>query len=191
MKIRIIIPFLCLLFLYSSLIAAKVDKVFKNNHRYSHCLDNVEIEIKNDVLIFTCEYDHDLYVEITSDHELYISGKRIYLDRYQRRLVRDYYNHFMEIIERAKEIGFEGVKIGVEGAKIGLFAVKEAMKMLISDYDQDDFEKAIEERAEDLEGRSEELEELADDLEEIADEFEDLHQTMKGEISELNDLDWF
>jgi hypothetical protein len=191
MKNRIIIPLITLLLLSSSLSAAKVDKVFKSNFRHSNSLDHVKVEIKNDVLILTCEYDHDLYVEITPDYELYISGKRIDLDRYQRRRVRDYYDHFMEIKERAKEIGLEGAKIGVEGAKIGLLAAKGAMKMLVSDYDQDDFEREIEEKAEQLEGRSEELEELADELEEIADEFEECHGAMKSEIDELDELDWF
>ena len=186
-----IIPLITVLLFTSSLMSAKVDKVYKNNHRYSTCLENIEVDIENDVIILTCEYDHDLFVEITPDYELYISGNHIYLDRYQRKLVRDYYNHFMEIMERAKEIGLEGAKIGVEGAKIGLLAAKGAMKMLVSDYDQDDFEREIEEKAEELEGRSEELEELADELEEFADEFEELHNTMKSEINELDNLDWF
>lgn len=191
MKSRIFIPLLILIFIASSLTAAKVDKVFKNNNRHSNCLDNIEVEIENDVLIFTCEYDHDLYVEITPDHELYISGEHIYLDRHQQRLVGNYYDHFMEIMERAEEIGVEGAKIGVEGAKIGLLAAKNAMKMLLCDYDQDDFEREIEEETEELESRSEALEDLADELEETADEFEELHCTMKNDIDELNDLDWF
>ena len=61
----------------SSLNAAKVDKVIKSNRHYSNCLDNVEVNIENDILILTCEYDHDLYVEITPGYDLYISGERI------------------------------------------------------------------------------------------------------------------
>ena len=191
MKNRLLFLLILLSFIVASLSAAKADKVFKKNHYHSKCLDNVVVEIENDVLIFTSEYDHDLYVEITPDYELYISGEQIYLTRYQRRLVEDYYDHFMEIMDRAKEIGIEGAKIGMEGAKIGFLAAKGAMKMLVSEYDQDDFEREIEKEAEKLELRSEEIEEMADDLEEVADEFEELHYTMKSEIDELNDLDWF
>lgn len=184
MKYRIIISFLTLLFLVSSLFAVKVDKVFKSHHQRCDCLENVEVDIEDDVLILTCEYDRDLWIEITPDHELYISGDRIYLNRYQRRLVGDYYDHFMEIIERAGEIG-------KEGAKIGLLAAKGVLKILVSDYDEGDLEREIEEEAEELDIRAGRLEEMAEELEEVAEEFEDLHYTMKCEIDELNDLDWF
>jgi len=63
------------------------------------------VDIEDDVLILTCKYDRDLWIEITPDHELFISGEHIYLTRYQRRLVGDYYDHFMEIMEQAIEIG--------------------------------------------------------------------------------------
>jgi hypothetical protein len=180
-----------LFFLLPSLFAAKIDKVIKNHDKSYDCLENVQVDIEDDVLIFTCKYDHDMYIEITDDHKLYISGERIHLNRYQQRLVGDYYDHFMEIMERAKEIGKEGAKIGLEGAKIGLLAAKSAMKMLVSDYDLDDFEREIEDDTEELELRTEELEEMAEELEEVAEEFDDLHYTMKHEIDELNDLDWF
>ncbi len=191
MKYRIIISFLILLFLVSSLFAAKVDKVFKSHHQRCDCLENVEVDIEDDVLILTCEYDRDLWIEISPDRELYISGDRIYLNRYQRRLVGDYYDHFMEIIERAGEIGKEGAKIGLKGARIGLLAARGALKMLVTDYDESDLEREIEDEAEELEIRAGELEEMAEELEEVAEEFEDLHFTMKSEIDELNDLDWF
>ena len=191
MKYRIIISFLTLLFLVSSLFAVKVDKVFKSHHHRCDCFENVEVDIEDDVLILSCEFDHDLWIEITPNHELFISGERIYLSRYQRRLVGDYYDHFMEIMERAREIGKEGAKIGLEGARIGLLAARGALKMLVSDYDEGDLEREIEDETEELEIRAEGLEEMAEELEEVAEEFEDLHYTMKCEIDELNDLDWF
>jgi hypothetical protein len=191
MNIRIIIPLLFILFSASSLFATNTDKVYKNKHNHYNCLEDVDIDIEDDVLILTCQYDRELWIEITPDHELYISGDRIYLTRYQRRLVGDYYDHFMEIMERAKEIGKEGAKIGIEGAKVGLLAAKGAMKMILSDYDKDDFEREIEEETEELEIRTDKLEEMADELEDVAEEFEDIHYTMKSEIDELNNLDWF
>ena len=110
------------------------------------------------------------------------------------RIYRFFYllkDHFLEIMEQAIEIGKEGTKIGLEGVKIGLIAATGVLKMLASDYDEDDLERVIEDKAEELEIRAEDLEEMAEELEEVAEEFEDLHYTMKNEIDELNDLDWF
>ena len=42
-------------------------------------------DLEDDVLILTCRYNQDLWIEITPDQKLYISGERIYLDRYQKR----------------------------------------------------------------------------------------------------------
>jgi hypothetical protein len=151
----------------------------------------VDIDLEDDILVLTCKYDRDLWIEITPDREMYISGEQIHLTRYQRRLVGDYYDHFIEILDRATDIGKEGAKIGIEGAKVGLLAATRAIKMLSDDYDQDDFERDIEEETEELEIRAEKLEEMADKLEEVADEFEEIHYTMKNDIDELNDLDWF
>jgi hypothetical protein len=191
MNNRIILPLLIILFSVFSLFATNVEKVYKNKHGHYNCLEDVDIEIEDDVLILTCHYDRDQWIEITPDRELSVSSNRIDLTRYQRRLVGAYYDHFIEIIERATEIGKEGAKIGLKGAKVGLLAAQGAMKMIITDYDEDDFEKDIEEETEKLELRTDKLEEMADELEEIADEFEDIHYTMKSDIDELNDLDWF
>ncbi len=155
------------------------------------CLDEAHIDIENDIIVLTCKYDDEQWVEITPDYNLFINGNRVSLDRYQRRLVADYYDNFMDIIEQAKEIGKEGAIIGVKGAKIGIIAAAGALKMMVSDYDSDDIEEDMEEVKLELEERSEKLEEMADDLEETAEDFEDLHFTMKDEIKDLNDLDWF
>jgi len=186
-----IVSILIILLIIPSLYAEKVDRVFKSKNNCCNCLDNMDIDLEDDVLFLTCKYDRDLWIEITAEREMYISGEKIHLTRYQRRLVGDYYDHFVEILDRAKDIGKEGAKIGIEGAKIGLIAASRAMKMLSDDYDQEDFERDIEEETEELEIRAERLEEMADELEEVADEFEEIRYTMKSEIDELNDLDWF
>jgi hypothetical protein len=182
---------LYILLIVPSLYAAKVDNAFHGKNHCCNCLENVDIDLEDDVLILTCRYNQDLWIEITPDQKLYISGERIYLDRYQKRVLGDYYDHFIEIMERAKDIGKEGAKIGIEGTKIGLIAATRAVKMLSDDYDQDDFERDIEKETERLEIRADKLEDMADELEKVADEFEEIHHTLKSEIDELNDLDWF
>lgn len=191
MKKNYVIPILIILFLIPALHAAKVEKIFNGKNNCCNCLKNMDIELDDDILVLTCEYDRDLWVEITPDSKLYISGERIQLNHYQRRLVGDYYDHFIEILERATDIGKEGAKIGLEGAKVGLFAASRAVRLLSEDYDQEDFERDLEEETEELEFRTEKLEEMTDELEEVADEFEEIHYTMKEDIDELNDLDWF
>lgn len=187
-----IISSLTLFFIFASfLTAAQVENVFKKDHRHFNLLDDIDVKIENDEIVLTCEYDDDSYIEITPEHELYISGEFISLNRYQRRLVGEYYNKFMEIKERAKVIGVEGAKTGLKGAKIGLLAVKGVLKMLVSDYDRQDFENEIEDKSEELEIQSDKLEELASELEDVANDFEELHDDLKNEIDELNDLSWF
>ena len=191
MKNAVLMSILILLFLIPTLHAAKIEKVLKGKNNCCNCLENVDIELEDDNLILTCEYDRDMWIEITPDRELYISGEKIHLNQYQRRLVGDYYAHFIEILDRATDIGKEGAKIGLEGAKVGVFAASRAIKMLSDDYDQYDFERDLEDETEELEIRAERLEEMADALEEVADEFEEIHYTMKSDIDELNDLEWF
>jgi len=184
--------FIILSFLMISTVLGK--KIDNRDHRSNYqfnCLDEVDIDIENDIIVLTCNYDRDQWIEITPEFSLFVNGRSVYLDRYQRRLVADYYNHFMNIIDQAKLIGKEGAIIGVKGAKIGIIAAAGALKMLVSDYDSDDIEEDIEEEKSELEERAERLEEMADDLEETAEDFEDLHYVMKKEIKELNNLDWF
>ena len=191
MRKHVIIISVFLLFLISSLMAATIDRKHKYNSDHLNCLDHLEVDIEHSNLILTCKYDSDLWVEITPNYRLYISGKEVYLNHYQRRIVADYYEHFMEIINRAKDIGREGAKIGVKGAKIGLHAAAAILKMIVSDYDSDDLEDEIEEETEALEERAEQLEEMAEELEDVVNEFEEIHYTMKSEIEELDDLEWF
>lgn len=191
MKIQLIVLSAIFLLYSMSVQAEKVDKKHKHKNFHVDCLEEVDVDIENDVIIFTCEYDRDLWVEITPDYDLYVCGERIQLNRHQQRLVADYYDNFMEIIYQAKMIGKEGAKIGLEGAKIGLAAAGAALKMLATDYDSDDLEEEIADDIAEIEERAEELEEMAEELEERAEDFEDLHYSMKRKIEALDDLDWF
>lgn len=191
MKIRHIFIPVIFLFFSMSVLAEEVPKKHKSKSFHFDCLEDVDVDIDNDVIVFTCEYDHDLWVEITPDYDLYINGERIELNRHQRNMVAEYYDSFMEIIDQAKVIGKEGAKIGMKGAQIGLAAAGAAIKMLACDYDSDDLEDEIADDVEDLEKRAEELEEMAEELEDRADEFEDLHYSMKKEIRALDKLEWF
>jgi hypothetical protein len=180
------ITFILLLTFSVSLFAAKDT----HKKRYS-LLDNISIDIEDDTIILTSRKDDNEYVEITSSYELYVNGVKIDLTRSERRLVAKYYNQFFDIIEFAKEIGYDGAKLGVIGAKIGLKAAGKALEAVFSDYDIDDIEEDLEIESEQLESLVEELEERAEELEEQADEFEELHYELRNEIEELHSLRWF
>jgi len=90
------------------------------------------MNIENDIIVLTYNYENDQWVEITPDYRLFVNGRSINLDRYQNRLVADYYNHFMDIIDQARLIGKEGAIIGVKGAKIAMIAAAGAIKMRFS-----------------------------------------------------------
>lgn len=130
-------------------------------------------------------------VEITESHELYIDDEKIDLDSGQRAAVAEFHDQCMDMVDYAKAIGLEGARIGVEGAKLGAKAVGSLFKLLLPDYDSDDYEAEmehaagkIEAKAKRLEARAEEIEHMADDLDRTADDLRDA-------IPELRRLRWF
>jgi hypothetical protein len=179
------------LLLISIVFAEKAEKRYHHSDRQFNCLNEAHIDINNDIIVLTCKYDNEQWVEITPDYNLYVNGYHVRLNRYQQRLVEEYYDNFMDIIEQAKQLGKEGALIGVKGAKIGIIATAGALKMLVSNYDSDDIEEDLEGETSELEECAEKLEELAEELEEAAEAFEDIHYTMKDEIKDLNELEWF
>jgi hypothetical protein len=185
--ICIFIPFVLL----SLLFAEKPEKKHNHFNTKPKCFEQMDVDIDNDIIVLTCKYDDSQWVEITPEYQLYVNGMYIGLTRYERRLIAEYYDSFMDIIDQAKEIGKEGAIIGVKGAKIGVIAAAGALKMILSDYDSDNLEDDLEDQTIILEERAEKLEEMAEDLEESADEFEELHYSLKEKISDLNQLEWF
>ena len=70
----------------------------------SLCLDNINIDIEDGTLILTNKNDDDETVEITEDYELYVNGRYIRTDYREDKLIRDYYDKFMEIIDYEKNL---------------------------------------------------------------------------------------
>jgi hypothetical protein len=130
-------------------------------------------------------------VEITGSYELYIDDERINLNSEQQDLVREFYGQSVEIVDFAKVLGLEGAKIGVDGAKLGAKAVGSLFKLLLPDYDTDDYEYEIEHEAKQIEHKAKILEEKANEIEDMSDELDDLARDMRSEIPELRQLRWF
>lgn len=163
------------------------------NYLFYSWNDDIELEIDDGEVIITCDkrrYRSD-EVRITESYKLYVNGERVDVDDDQKELLRDYYHQAIDVHEEAMIIGKEGAKIGVEGAKIGAHAVAGVVKLLLLDFDEDEFEESIEWEAEKLEERAEKLEERAEVLEEMAEDLEDMHDDLRREIPELRKLRWF
>ncbi|MBU0984807.1 MAG: YggN family protein [candidate division Zixibacteria bacterium] len=157
---------------------------------YHH--DDISVKIKKDGTLQIRHKGRDrTRVEITSDYDLYIGGKKIVTNDRQEELLAQFYGLTMDVRVQAMEIGKEGAKIGLEGAKLGLSAIGRVFKLLSSNYDTDDLEREMERDAEKLELKAEKLEEKADQIEELVDELEYIADDLRAEIPELRELNWF
>jgi hypothetical protein len=152
--------------------------------------DNVDLDIDDGSIVFTHE-DSGETVRITEDGVLVVNGRPVHLVRDQRKLVEDYYETFDGIMDEAKQLGLEGAKIGVKGAKLGLSAVVGALLLIADDRDADELEIELERKGEKIERMAERLEKRAERLEVKANRLEDLHEDLRSEIKELDDLGWF
>jgi hypothetical protein len=164
--------------------------VHTDKHFDSH-LDGVDIDLDGGSIILKHRDRRAETVEITEDYQLYVNGYEVDLDDDQRALVAEYYELGMEIVDYAKELGWEGARIGLSGAKLGLKAVGNLAKLIFTSYDTEDFEREMEREAGRLEARAEVLESRAEEIEDMAEELVDIEWEMNREIPELRELDWF
>ncbi len=171
-----------------------VDYKKKKKHHHNIChdiLDNAEIEIEDGSILIYPKYYDDETIEITDSYELYIDGKRIDLDDHQQELIEEFHTKFFAMIEMAKEVGLQGAAIGLKGAGIGVAAIAGICKLIDEDYDEEDLERELEEKAAQLEEEAEELEEQAKELEEVGYALEDLALEIHDEIPEIRETGIF
>jgi hypothetical protein len=154
--------------------------------------DHTSIDMKHgSVMIKHSDRRETMTVEITEDYELYIDEELIKTDKAQTKLLKEYHDQLTDIHDQAKEIGWEGARIGAQGAKIGLTAGLGVLKMIFSDYSEDDLEFDVELAAEEIEERAERLEEKAEEIEDMVDDLDDITDDLRDAIPELAELDWF
>jgi len=158
---------------------------------HSFILERVSINIDDGNLILSPQDDKDVTIEITEDCGLYVNGSKIDMTPSQQELVEQYYDTFMQIIESAKRVGFEGARVGVHGAALGISVLANAFRLISPEYDQDDLERDTEKEAIKLEKKAKRLEVRASYLEDLADEFEILHNRLVEEVPAIKELDAF
>ncbi len=186
----VFIVFLTTLLAFSVVNAAEPDcQVYSQKHNHCWFNDKTDFDIDDGIIIIS--HDDHAVVEITEDGKLFVHGRSVEVDKEQAELLREYYDHLMEITEYAEEMGLKGAKLGAGGAKIGALAVANLVKLMSPYYDTDDLEEELEREAELLEEEAELLEERAEELGDLAGELEKMHEELKQHISELDELDWF
>jgi len=164
-----------------------------HNEHFRDWDDDISFDLDDGTLIITHERrDRDRStVEFTEDYRLFIDGDQIDLNDEQQALVKEFYDQSMDIVDYAKEIGWEGARVGLEGAKLGLKAVGCLFKLLSPNYDSDDMEDEIERAAEKIEIKAERLEEKAEFIEELVEDLEYIADDLRDKIPELDRLRWF
>ena len=153
--------------------------------------NDTRIYIRNDDVVIRTEDLAAGKVIITEDFDLIVNRDTLELNEDQQALVFEYYQLVDESIESAKNIGWEGAKVGVSGAAIGVKAVVGVFRMILPNYGPDDLERDMEAEAARIEAKADILEKKAEIIDEKLDELESIHETLKQEIPELKNLDWF
>jgi len=191
---RLFLTLLITLLLGISLVFAEGGKPSRSYSVTSdYCyFDDTNIDVDNDgTVIINHRGRNKAVVEITEDYELFVNGHEIELTPEQKILIKEYYYLVIDLNTHATEIGIEGAKIGLEGAKLGTKAIKNVLKMFLTDYDSDDLEREMEKEAARIEAKAEALEEQADELEEMAERLEEVAEELEDEIPELENIIWY
>lgn len=182
---------ICILIAGGSLFAQNDDCSIKSFPKCKIGDNNLTMSVRGgDIILENKNYRRES-IEITEEYDLYINRRRVKLSGKQRNLTKSYYHQTMRIIDKAKDIGWEGAKVGVEGAKLGIKAIAGVIRLLSPDYDTDDFERDMDRESRKIEEKAKRLEEKAEGIEEMADELEEKRVEMKRHIREPRKVHWF
>lgn len=187
-KVVTIAATLSLLLLLASPLAAWSGCDRHKNHRSFCSFDHLSIDFDDGTLIFDFDNRHGDIVEITADYQLYINGELIPTDEEQQKQLQECYHLADKLSAEAVRIGLEGARIGIDGARIGLRAIGGVLKMLLTDYDEDDLERDMERHTRRLERRAERLEKKAERIETIAEKLELAYESLERDIPELQEI---
>jgi len=152
--------------------------------------DDARFHLGKDEIVISHLNDPYEEIRITSDRRMYLDDEEIPLTPPQQDLVGEFYQISYEIRAEAKGIAKEGITLGLKGAKLGLQAVGAAMKMLFTEYDEEQFDRDMEIEAEKLEAHGEQIEKRAKHLEDMVEQWEELGRQMKSEIGPLRNMEW-
>ncbi len=152
-------------------------------------MDDIRVNIDDGSVILTNEYENG-EIKITKDYELFVNDHLVKTDPRQEKLITEFYDGVFDVKDRAIKVGLKGAKIGVEGAGLGVKAIAGIIKMLFTDYDEDDLDRDMEKAAEKIEAKADGLEEEAEQIEDLVNHLEDVYYDMDEEIPEIHALGW-
>lgn len=191
MKIFYLVIINC--FLLISLVSAADEYSIKPENQKYHfeCWENFNIDVEGNTVVINHYGADGSLVEISENGDLFIDREKVKTDQQSRELLQDYNQMMRELISSAEKIGFEAAKIGGKGAELGLEAVSGILAVMCTDLEMDGLEDKLDKKAEKLEREAYKLETRAKELEEQAEELEAVHDNLKNQIDELDELEWF
>ena len=152
--------------------------------------DDYKVYKKHGDIIIENE-DSEEEVAISEEGELWVNGDKVRVRRSERTLLVEYHELALAILEKAEDIGEEGVKVGLKGAELGVKAATGVFKILLPGYTAEDFEEEMEEAAEKIEKKAEKLEKQAEKLETMSEHLQDIQDDLRARVDELEELEWF
>jgi hypothetical protein len=182
----------CFILLISSVFAAdNTLQKFPANHNVSLDKADYSIDLHNSDIILTCSHGKHGSIRITPKYDVYLDDSLIELNGEQKKVVGNYYELTMDLLDKAKDVGLEGAKIGVRGAALGVKAVGNVLKLVLPNYDTEDLERDMERESAKIEAKAADLESEAKELEKLADELKKAQDEMKESIPEIERVEWF
>ncbi|MBN1971212.1 MAG: hypothetical protein JXR48_05250 [Candidatus Delongbacteria bacterium] len=147
----------------------------------------IEFEGK-DLHFYNKDYDDEIILK--KDLRLYINDFEITTNEKTSEYLSDFYKRTEFIYDEVENLKDDGIDIGLDGGALGISAIAGVFKMLLPDYDSDDFERDIEIEAEKIESKAKVLEKRGQRLEKAVNRLENDLEKLKEIIPELNELKW-
>lgn len=154
--------------------------------------DDNYILFEDNSLVICDRYTDEYVVEISEDFDLFIRGKKIPVNKEQRKLLENYYIAQYNLFSSRNIIGAKGVEIGIQSAGLAIKAVGGAFVLMASGFDEDaeqEYQDGIELESKKIEEHAKRIEEEADEFERQVDLINHLEREISRKIDELDQID--
>jgi hypothetical protein len=184
--------------LYCVFIFGLLSPLFSEDGGYTH-FDSIEMNINDenyilfeDESLIVCDRKTGKnLVEITFDFDLFIYGKKLRVNEYQKDLLQEYYIAQYILFTKRNRIASKGLEIGLDGVKLAAKAVGGAFMLIAAGFDEEQekvFEEEMERESESIERKAEIIEYHAEEFEEQVKNVNRAERILTREIKELNDF---
>jgi hypothetical protein len=150
---------------------------------------DVDLDFDHGSIIFKHD-DGNSTVEITKDYALIVNGTELHLRSDQRGLVKDYYESFHAVLDDASAVALAGIKLGAKGLAVGLVAACRAL-CGGADVDVDHHDHKLDRETSKMNAEGAKIEKRAERLKRKAETLVKLHEKLRRNVTELDQLGWF